>query len=145
MTEQPSETSIKPETPEDAAGEAEAKELLRRLDARCPFGPAFFLSQLSDLIRDRCPEAAEALPLVELHLVDGTTLCVCHVMGLSPSWLALAVYDERSRDPEMRTELVPYSAILRVSIRPGRPGAHRIGFEQGRQPALVAQAPEPKP
>ncbi len=114
------------------------------LGARCPFGPGFFLSQLRALARDRCPDPAEHVPVVELHLSDGTALSVCHVIGLAPAWIAVAVYEDPERESaSMRTELVAYATIVRVTIRAGRHDDHRMGFRQdGSPPLLTETTPE---
>lgn len=108
------------------------REALGRVDAMVPFGPAFFLTQLAAFVRDRCPDPAEGLPHVQIHLFGGELLDVCHVIGLGPSWTALAVFEN---DGTMRTELVPYGAIVRVTVRSG-PEDGRVGFKQGREPVL---------
>lgn len=106
-----------------------------------PFGPGFFLSQLQALARDCCPDPAEGLPSVTLHLTDGETLELCHVMGLAPGFLALAVLDSSkapsaARNP-MRTELLPYAAIFRITIRPRREAGMHVGFDPGHDPVLI--------
>jgi hypothetical protein len=96
-----------------------------------PFGPGFFVGTLAGFVRDRCPDPAEGLPVVELHLVDGEALDLCHVIGLTPAWVALAV-NETDQQPSvgtMRTELVPYDTIHRVTIRTVRHGTSRHGFD----------------
>lgn len=129
------ETVSEPADPEDAC-----------------FGPTFFLTQLGAFIRERCPPPAEVLPVVEIHLMTGDVLDVCHVIGLAPSWLALAVFDLRDGGdpPAMRTELVPYGAILRVTIRAAAPGGKRVGFfTANRVPVMLnggaASAPSATP
>lgn len=97
----------------------------------CPFGPEFFLTQLNALVRDRCPDASERLPAVGLHLPDGTILGVCHVIDLTPSWVVLAVDDrEIAGVASMRTELVPYKQIMRVTIRTIASDGVHVGFTQ---------------
>ncbi|MEK6606693.1 MAG: hypothetical protein AABZ30_03440 [Myxococcota bacterium] len=70
---------------------ADLGTLLAKIDARFPFGPLFFLTQLRGFVRDRCPDPAEGLPVVEVHLPSGEGLDVCHVLGVTPLWVALAV------------------------------------------------------
>ena len=113
-------------------------------EAELPFGPAFFLEQLGGLIRDRCPSPAEGLPGVELHLVDGEVLDLCHVIGVAPSWVVLAVNerDRPSTAPRMRTELVPFACITRVTIRTARDEAHHIGFDASHRPLVIEQSSE---
>ncbi len=123
--------------------EEAVRAAIAQLDARFPFGPGFFLGQLGSFVRDRCPDPAEGLPHVEVHLIGGEVLDVCHVMGIAPRWVALAVFDtEESRAAEMRTELVPFEAIVRVSVRGGRGGSARVGFRQDSVPSVRLTAEE---
>lgn len=102
--------------------------LMAAVDARVPFGPAFFSTRLRAFVRDRCPDPSEALPIVEIALDTGEVIDVC---GLAPLWLALAARaPAQFRETPMRTELVPYATIRRVSIRPVRPGATPMGFDR---------------
>lgn len=109
---------------------------LLRLDV--PFGPAFFLTQLAAFVRDCCPAPAEALPHVQMHLAGGEVLELCHVIALARRWGAFAIIDTGEGEGErpMRTELVPYEMLARITVRasPGR-GAH-IGFHQASPPAV---------
>ncbi len=124
--------------PEAEPARPEAVEAL--LEAECPFGPRFFMTQLRAFARDRCPDPAERLPVVHLHLGDGEVLDVCHLIGLAPRWVALAVRETEGKEhpPAMRTELVPYEVIHRVTIRAVRPAETHIGFDQSRMPQVFA-------
>ena len=112
------------------------------LEPQCPFGPRFFLAQLRAFARDRCPDPAERLPVVSLHLGDGEVLDVCHLIGLAPRWVALAVRETEGKEhpPAMRTEFVPYEIIHRVTIRAVRAAETHIGFDHGRMPQVLAGA-----
>jgi hypothetical protein len=106
------------------------------------FGKEFFSRHLRGFIRDRCPELAEAVPVLELDLHDGQRLDVCHVMGLAPAWVALAAHDEAASSGArvMQTVLVPYGSIVRVTIRAVRRESGRVGFVQDQAPAFVDTA-----
>lgn len=118
-------------------------DLLAKLTAREVFGPPFFIHHLGAYARDQCPDPSEGLPFVHLHLMDGTVLDLCHVLGLTPRWVALAVYEggAGSVHPRMRTELVPYEQIIRVSISAGAGQTGHMGF---RQEAPLAVEPSPE-
>jgi hypothetical protein len=107
------------------------------------FGPTFFLTHLAAFVRQQCPDPAEGLPFVHLHLVGGEVLDLCHVIGLTPCWIALAVYEEGAGAPPrtMRTELVPYELMMRISIRVGQAQGARLGFHQESPPAF-SKTPE---
>lgn len=112
-----------------------------------PFGPGFFLAQLRAFARDRCPDAAEELPSVELHLATGEILELCHVMGLAPGFVVLAVRESRSGSGgmAMRTEIVPYTFITRVTIRSmNAAAASHVGFNPEHAPILLAQDRSPE-
>lgn len=125
-----------------AAAVPPAEEVLVHAEDAPPFGAAFFLEQLRGLIRDRCPSPAEGLPGVELHLVDGETLDLCHVIGVASSWVVLAVNerDRASSEPRMRTELVPFATIIRVTIRTSRDETHPIGFDATHRALVIERA-----
>lgn len=116
------------------------RESFARWDAALVFGPSFFMRQLGAYIRDRCPEASEVLPFVHVRLTNGESLDVCHVIGLSTRWVALATYRESSSG--MATELVPYECITRITIEPGQAEGARIGFQQKTPPTLEETAEE---
>lgn len=115
-------------------------------DASCPFGPGFFLRQLRAFIRDRCPDPSEALPSVQLHLAEGDRVEVCHVIGIAPRWLALAAIEEERplAAPTMRTEIIPYALVSRVTVRPFRPQPGRAGFQVGRDPEILSGRDSPE-
>lgn len=113
-------------------------------DQRVSFGPLFFMQNLRGLARDRCPEPAESIPSVHVHLMDGEVLDLCHIIGVSPNWIAMAVHEEEhaERPDQMRTELVPYHLIVRVSIQTTRhAGTHPIGFNTSLDPEVYGTIP----
>lgn len=136
------------EADEDGApSEREIGAVLAAESFRKPFGPLYFLTQLRAFVRDCCPAPEDGLPFVELHLVDGTTLDLCHVVGVAPQWVALAVNDEELADGvrRMRTEFVPYATILRVTIRPARVESPGIGFFQEGRPQVLGSSAQDSP
>jgi hypothetical protein len=134
--------SLKP-----AKGRGEDRKKMAALmaaDQRVSFGPLFFMQNLRGLVRDRCPEPSESIPSVHVHLMDGEVLDLCHIIGVSPNWIAMAVHEEEhaERPDQMRTELVPYHLIARVSIQTTRhEGAHPIGFNTSLDPAVYGSIP----
>jgi len=105
-------------------------------DTAIPFGPGFFLGQLRGFARDRCPDPAEGLPAVQIHLATGEVLDLCHVVGLGPAFVALAIAEGEGEPRRMGTELVPYQLIARVSIH-APAGRGHVGFDVGRVPDLL--------
>lgn len=134
--------------PETPGVESEVAPDVHAAASAVPFGPGFFLGQLRAFARECCPSHLEPLPSVIIHLATGEALGLCHVMGLAPSFVALAVHEEArgsgTTSMAMRTELVPYALIARVTIRPrGGADAH-VGFDAGFEPRLLAQTPSPE-
>jgi hypothetical protein len=114
-------------------------EILADADPRRSFGPMFFASQLRVFVRDCCGGADDHHPVVQVLLADGALLDLCHVIGVASGWVALAVRDEdHPRDESRRrTELVPYRAIERVTIKPQRGEAGGIGFSHRIEPRAI--------
>ncbi|MEK7347414.1 MAG: hypothetical protein AABZ94_00945 [Candidatus Eisenbacteria bacterium] len=135
----------KPKGQEDrTTEERKAWAALVAADRRAAFGPLFFIQHLRGLVRDQCPDPADGMPGVRLHLADGDTLDLCHIVGISPNWIALAVREPgREEGPMvMRTEFVPYPMVTRVVIRTvTREASHHVGFDVGREPGLFEGSP----
>lgn len=135
-TENPKATS----TPGGEAGAANAAvAALLRSGGGHPFGPLFFLTQLAAFVRERCPEAGDRLPRVDLWVAGGEPIRVCHVIAIGPRWVAVAARDRDARDDAMvmRTELIPYELIGRVTIAGDVARGRGMGFDQARRPAIV--------
>ena len=123
-----------------------ARAALIASSQRHPFGPAFFMTQLRGFAGEKCPDPAAGLPVVEIHLADGDVLELCHIIGVTPAWAALAVNetDHTASAPHMRTEFVPYAAIARVTLRSSRPEAPHLGFEHARVPRVLSATGPPE-
>ncbi len=104
-----------------------------------PFGPTFFLGQLRAFARGQCPDPSEHLPAVTVHLATGEALDLCHVAGLAPTFVALAIREHVTSSGKMlmRTELVPYALITRITIRPVVDAKH-MGFDSEHAPTVVS-------
>ena len=120
------------------ARKLEAATAFITADLACPFGPSFFLGHLGTFVRNHCPDPQENLPVVQLYLANAETLDVCHIIGVSPRWVMLAIRDAASHRDDMAIEIVPYALIQRVSIRTRHhaDGAS-IGFSETRAPAII--------
>lgn len=147
MTTVEAET-MAPETtaPETAALDEAAVAMLLRAATRHAFGPSFFVGQLAAFVRERCPDPAERLPHVQLWLAGGEVVTICHVIAVAPRWVAIAARtsDARGDKMEMRTELLPYELIARVTISGGPPRGRGMGFDQLRPPAIIADDRTPE-
>ena len=122
----------------DEASRQQAATAFIKADLACAFGPSFFLGQLGRFVRDRCPDASENLPLVQVRLADGETLDVCHIIGVSPRWVMLAVRDAASHRDGMAVQFVAYDTIHRVGIATRHAEGSSIGFAQTTPPEIIA-------
>ena len=130
-------SELQNETVDEAARQQAATGFIRA-DLACAFGPSFFLGHLGRFVRDRCPDVTESLPLVQVRLADGETLDICHIIGVSPRWVMLAVRDTASHRDGMAVELVPYEIIRRVGIATRHGEGSSIGFAQTTPPEIIA-------
>lgn len=146
----PATTPASPGEAEGATAEPTAEQLgqaaLLEASLHHPFGPAFFMTQLRGFADEKCPDPALERPAVEIHLGDGEVLDLCHIIGVTPNWVALAVLDgDRENTPRrMRTEFVPFAAIARVTLRGSRPESPHLGFEHGRVPQVLSPQAGPE-
>lgn len=123
--------------PDQSVGAEAAGARLVAADLEFPFGPSFFLGHLGRFVRDQCPAPTEDLPIVQVHLCTSETLNVCHIIGVSPRWVVLAVRDAASHGDRMAIDIVPYPLIQRVSIRTRQAESASIGFSETHAPAII--------
>lgn len=122
---------------------AEARQARKALIAELTgpvFGLPFFASVLKDRLEQHCSGAGPEVPQLFLHLVSGGVLDVCHIVELSPKWVAAAAFREEERSCAlMDLEFVPYELILRVTLSTRPADEHQLGFDMKRSvPAMQA-------
>lgn len=117
----------------------EAATAFTRADVAWPFGPSFFLGHLGRFVRDHCPDQKENLPVVQIRLADGEALDLCHIIGVSPRWVMLAVRDAESHKDGMAIELLPFALVRSVSIRIRKASttSTSLGFSQTARPEVI--------
>lgn len=121
----------------DQPEKTEVAAAFSRADLVCPFGPSFFLGYLERFVRSHCPDPTEKLPGVQVHLANGETLDLCHIIGVAPRWVVLAVRDTASQTDGMAIELVPFERIQGVRIGTPHAEGHFVGFVQSRTPDII--------
>lgn len=75
---------------------------------------------------------------MQIRLADGESLALCHIMGVTPRWVMLAVHDGASHGDGMAAELVPYEMIRRVYIGTRRAEGSAVGFAQTHSARIIA-------
>lgn len=89
------------------------------------FDAAFFKTVFPERLQVQCQAQPDGVPVVELHLADGTKLDVCHVAFQAESWLAVAYYEDGRGEPELDTAFLPYTGVT-VSLHPR--SSRKAGF-----------------
>lgn len=93
------------------------------------FDAAFFQTVFLERLRLECQAQPDRVPVVELHLADGTKLDICHIALLAESWLAVAHFRDAKNDPELDTAFLPYGLIARVSVSLRPLASRKLGFQ----------------
>lgn len=140
MSTESIEEDVDTEEGVESADEEGVESADEEIVERFPFGPTFFVLHLTRFIREECPRSDERMPEVRIFLSEGSVLQLCHIIGVTPRWVALAVFS-READGEMSSELVPYELIMRVSVTSaGRSRTRSIGFDAAHAPKRLAAA-----
>lgn len=105
------------------------------------FDGPFYLSALPEVVKQQCQQQPEHVPVVELHLGDGTTLDVCHIISLAPTWFAVAYFRNPSLSDEVEQALLPYPLVQWITLATHPPHVRRIGFDVERSAAAVQIEP----
>ena len=127
-----------PNAPENIdADRLEAAAAFSKADRACTFGPSFFLGHLGRFVRDHCPPAEEHLPMVQVRLGDGHVLDLCHIIGVSPRRVMLAIRDTTAHPTDMAIEFVPFEMIQGISIRSRHGEGASVGFSQSHSPSVL--------
>ena len=120
------------------------RELLKAELAAPVFGLPFFGTMLTSRFETYCSGAGPEVPQVLLHLAGGAVLDVCHVVELTPRWIAMAVFRDDRTCEQMDLDFVPYELILRVTLS-SRPAEERpLGFNVRRSQAALQAASQPQ-
>jgi hypothetical protein len=92
------------------------------------FDAGFFQDVLPDHIAAVARGHGDRVPVVHLHLADGTVLDLCHVIAVSSDWVAAAYFREPASCDDVEVAFLHPAMITRVTISlPGR-SSRSIGF-----------------
>ncbi len=94
-----------------------------------PFDAVFFRTSFPELVQAECQRRPEQVPVVLLHLADGTALDVCHILSLADQWLALAYFSDSATCEEMEIAFVRYDQVTRVTLALHHPAGRHLGFD----------------
>ena len=89
---------------------------------------AFFQEAFPGLIKEECSGRPDYVPVVHLHLSDGTFLDVCHIPQLAPAWIGVVYFRDPGSCEDMDYAFLPYGLINRVTLSFHDPQSRRLGF-----------------
>lgn len=89
----------------------------------------FFSTALRERVRAECERQPDQVPVVLLHLADGTAVDVCHILHLADGWLAVAYFRDSTACDEMDTAYIRYDLVTRVTLSLHQRKSRRLGFD----------------
>ena len=98
------------------------------------FDRQFFGTILQEHVRAEVSANPGKVPVIELHLVGGGVLDLCHVVRLADAWLAVEHYTDEDHDEDTGIAFLPYTAIARVMLVMRDEAVRQIGFTMATPP-----------
>jgi len=98
------------------------------------FDRVFFSTILPEHVRSEVAANHGKVPVIELHLVGGTVLDLCHVVRLSDTWVAVAHFCREDVFDDADVAFIPYGTIVRVSLSMRDSKEREIGFSMTTPP-----------
>jgi hypothetical protein len=105
------------------------------------FDGPFYQQVLPDAVRQQCQDQSGHVPVVQLHLGDGATLDLCHVVSLAPTWFAVAYFRDPAVGEEVEQALLPYPMVEWITLSFHPPHVRRIGFDVEQSAAATRIEP----
>ena len=102
------------------------------------FDRLFFGTVLPEHVRTEVAANTGKVPVIELHLVGGTVLDLCHVVRLSDTWVAVAHFCREDVFDDADIAFIPYGTIVRVSLSMRDAKEREIGFSMTTPPLETA-------
>ncbi|MEX1157478.1 MAG: hypothetical protein WEC79_00945 [Thermomicrobiales bacterium] len=92
------------------------------------FDRVFFGTILSEHVRSESAANPGKVPIIELYLVGGAVLDLCHVVRLADTWVAVAHFCREDVFDDTDIAFLPYGTIARVSLSMREAKEREIGF-----------------
>jgi len=105
------------------------------------FDGQFYQAMLPDAVKQQCQMNPGHVPVVELHLGDGITLDLCHIVALAPMWFAVAYFRNPTEGDEVEQAFLPYPLVQWISLSAHPPHVRHIGFDVERSVAATQLGP----
>jgi len=107
------------------------------------FDVGFYARVFPDLVQQECRRQAGKVPVVQFHLLDGSTLDICHVVQLGENWMVVAFFRDPETCEDMDFEVLPYELVVRITVSFHHPKSRRLGFALAESPELPAEGAKP--
>src|SRR5581483_3810189 len=96
------------------------------------FDAKFYQTVLPASLQQSCSTQPEHVPVVELHLPDGTTLDLACIEALTETWLAVEYFRNPTQDNVTETAFLPYSLVQWITVSMHPQHMRHIGFDMAR-------------
>jgi hypothetical protein len=98
------------------------------------FDRQFFAAILPEHVRAEVAANPGRIPIIELYLVSGAVLDLCHVVRLADAWVAVAHFSDEDHFDNTDIAFLPYGTITRVSLTMRDEKERQIGFSTSHAP-----------
>ncbi|HEX5166307.1 MAG TPA: hypothetical protein VFV93_12975 [Thermomicrobiales bacterium] len=98
------------------------------------FDRQFFAAILPEHVRAEVAANPGKVPIIELFLLSGAVLDLCHVVRLADAWVAVAHFCHEDRYDDTDIAFLPYGTITRVSLTMRDAKEREIGFSTSHTP-----------
>lgn len=98
------------------------------------FDRLFFATILPEHVRVEVAANPGKVPIIELYLMSGAVLDLCHVVRLADTWVAVAHFCRDDAFDDADIAFLPYGTITRVSLTLRDQKEREIGFSMTTPP-----------
>jgi hypothetical protein len=111
-----------------------------KVEGTMAFDTRFYLAALPSYIQQRCTVREGDVPVLQLHLADGTQLDLCHIVSLADSWFTVAYFRNPEESGDADEAFLPYGLVQWITLAFHPPHVRHIGFDvaRSREAALAS-------
>lgn len=92
------------------------------------FDSEFFQVILPSYVESLATGHRDQVPVLQVHLADGSVLDICRIVGAAAQWVAVAFFREPLSCDEVDIAFLRYNLITRVTVCLPHRSARTIGF-----------------
>lgn len=98
------------------------------------FDRMFFSTILPEHVRTEVTANPGQVPIIQLYLMSGAVLDLCHVVRVADTWVAVAHFCREDDQDDTDIAFLPYGTIARVSLTLQDENERQIGFTMSSPP-----------